>query len=50
MNGEESCLTFMEATSADVDVVEMVEEGNPHCVIFVYAVDDKSSFGEAADV
>ena len=27
-------------------VVEMVEEENPDCVILVYAIDDRETFGE----
>jgi hypothetical protein len=47
VNGEESRLTFEETAVVDLDIVDMVEEGNPDCVIFVYAVDDPASFGEA---
>jgi hypothetical protein len=46
VNGEESRLTFEVMAAADLDIVDMVEEGNPDCVIFVYAVDDPASFGE----
>ena len=48
MNGEKSCLTFKEATNGDEEesAVEMVEEENPECVILVYAIDDRETFGE----
>ena len=48
VNGEKSCLTFKEATNGDEEesAVEMVEEENPDCVILVYAIDDRETFGE----
>ena len=49
VNGEKSSLTFKEATCNGVDeesAVEMVEEENPDCVILVYAIDDRETFGE----
>ena len=48
MNGEKSCLTFKEAINGDEEegAVEMVEEENPDCVILVYAIDDRETFGE----
>ena len=30
--------------------VELVEEENPDCVIIVYAIDDRDSFGEYSDM
>ena len=53
MNGEESCLTFKEAINGEEEeenAVEMVEEENPDCVIIVYAIDDRDSFGEYSDM
>ena len=56
MNGEKSCLTFKEATNSEDEEsaversqkssVEMVEEENPDCVILVYAIDDRQTFGK----
>ena len=53
VNGEESCLTFKEAINGEEEeenAVEMVEEENPDCVIIVYAIDDRDSFGEYSDM
>ena len=56
VNGEKSCLTFKEATNGEDEEnavekseessVEMVEEENPDCVILVYAIDDRQTFGK----
>ena len=32
------------------NAVEIVEEENPDCVIIVYAIDDRDSFGEYSDI
>ena len=32
------------------NAVEIVEEENPDCVIIVYAIDDRDSFGEYSDM
>ena len=56
VNGEKSSLTFKEATNGEDEEnavekseessVEMVEEENPDCVILVYAIDDRQTFGK----
>ena len=48
VNGEKSCLTFKEATNGEDEesAVEIVDEENPDCVILVYAIDDRETFGE----
>ena len=56
VNGEKSSLTFKEVTNGEDEEnavekseessVEMVEEENPDCVILVYAIDDRQTFGK----
>jgi len=47
VNGEESRLDLIEPAVEDLTVREVVEDQNPDCIVVVYAVDDKDSFGNA---
>ena len=38
--------TVEKSQTKEERVVEMVEEENPDCVILVYAIDDRETFGE----